>query len=112
MGIMRKMKRNEEKEQADQISKETKKNVGEWVRKVIQSGKDYADDKHREHVAQAQYRIQSDLMEVCGVGEPSQIDYDNPHVKILLLNCDPVNQRLLVNPKLRHIVYEKMDAET
>lgn len=112
MGIIRRMKRSAEQLQADELQHETRRYVNGWLREILRKGGEYADDKHREHVAAARARILPDLMEICGVGEPSQVDYDNPHVKILMLNCDPVNQMMLKNPRLRHTVYEKMDPET
>lgn len=112
MGIIRKMKRTAEQEEAARVERESKKQFGQWFREVLKSGRDFADDKHREFVAGARAKILPDLMEICGVAEPSQIDYDNPHVKILLLNCDPVNQMMLKNFRTRQKVYNKMDEDT
>lgn len=111
MSIMGKMKKEQEKEYKEE-GKKANKRVTEWFRGVMKSGREFADEKHEEAVALARANRINDFMEICGVGEPSQIDYDNPHVRILWLECDPVNMRMLTNPKLRHIVYEKMDAET
>ena len=101
-----------QKEQADEAQKETNRLVSGWLRKCIESGQEWADEKHRQHVALARSQITNDLMEICEVGDPANIDYNNPHVKIQLLMCDPVNQRLAHNPKLRQRLYDKMDDET
>lgn len=104
--------RKAEKEQADQVEKETKRLIGRWFAKCIKTGQEWADEKHKEHVAMARANLQPDLMEICGVGDPANIDYDNPHVKLELLMADPVNQRLAHNPRFRDRLYEKMDPET
>lgn len=112
MGWMRKQKRKAEQEQAEEANKATKKEVDGWFRKLCDSAEEYADEKHRKQVMMAEYDRRFDFMEICGVGEYEQIDWDNPHVKILKLTCDPVNMRYFANPKYRHKVYEKMDADT
>lgn len=101
-----------EKETAAEAEKETRRLITGWFKKCMQTGQEWADEKHREHTAAARAQLQPDLMEICGVGDPANIDYDNPHVKILWLMADPVNQRLAHNPKLREKLYDKMDDET
>lgn len=104
--------RKKEKEQADEVQKETTRLINGWFRKCMQSGQEWADEKHKEHVAAARANIRFDLMEMCGVGQPEDIDYDNPHVKIAWMMADPVNQRLAHNPRLREKLYAKMDEPT
>ena len=111
MSITGKMRREQEKEYKEE-GKEANRRVTGWFKKVMESGRDYADEQHEKVVAMARANRLNDFMEICGVGEPSQIDYDNPHVKILWLECDPVNVRMLTNPKYRQKVYDKMDPET
>ena len=112
MGWTRRKKRQSEREQADEANRATKKQVDSWFRKILKSGEQWADDKHRQQVMQAEYDRRFDFMEICGVGQYEDIDWDNPHVKITKLTCDPVNLRFFANPKLRYKVYEKMDPET
>ena len=112
MGWIRKQKRKADQEAAEDANKATKKEVDGWFRKLVDSAEEYADEKHRKMVLKAIYDCRFDFMEICGVGEYSQIDWDNPHVKILKLTCDPVNMRYFTNPKYRYKVYEKMDENT
>lgn len=112
MGWMRKQKRKAEQEQADEANKATKKEVDGWFRKLCDSAEEYADEQHRKIVLKAVYDMRFDFMEICGVGEYEQIDWDDPHVKILKLTCDPVNMRYFTNPKYRQKVYDKMDPDT
>lgn len=111
MSITGKMKREQEKEYKEE-GKEANRRVTGWFKKVIESGREYADEKHEQTVNMARADRLYDFMEICGVGEPSQIDYNNPHVKILWLECDPVIMRMLTNPKYRQKVYDMMDEET
>lgn len=101
-----------EKELADEVQKEQTRLINGWFRKVLQTGEEWADEQHEKHVTMARANSQGLMMEACGVSDPANIDYDNPHVKIIWLMCDPVNQRLAHNPKLRTKLYDKMDEET
>lgn len=112
MGWTRKKRRQSEQEMADEANRTTKKEVDGWFKRVLDRGSEWADEKHRQVVNQAVYDRRFDFMEICGVGEYEAIDWENPHVKILKLACDPVNMRLFANPKLRSKVYDKMDPET
>lgn len=103
--------RQQGKETAKEVNKEQTRLINGWFRRCMEKGSEWADDKHREHVALARNNLTPDLMEICGVGEPSQIDHDNVHVKILWLMADPVNQRLAHNPRYRQRLYDKMDDE-
>jgi len=111
MGKFRKEQR-EQKKQADRAGKQANRTITGWVNGVLDKGTAFVDQKHDEAVALARYNRQQDFMEMCGVGEPSEIDYDNPHVRINWLLCDPVNVRLAQNPKLRYRFYEQMDEAT
>lgn len=102
----------QEKEEIKKAQKETNRLVSGWLKKKLEYGNQWNDEKYKEYVALARASRQQDFMEICGVGDPANIDYDNPHVKILWLMCDPVNQRFAHNPKLRDRLYEQMDAET
>lgn len=104
--------RTSEKEQARETQKETNKKISGWVRKILDKGTEWADEQHEKTVMQAEASRYMDFMEICGVSDPADIDWDNPHVKIVKLTCDPVNIRFLANPKQRYRVYEKMDPET
>lgn len=112
MGWIRKQKRKSDQETAEEANKATKKQVDSWFRKLCDKGEEFADEQHERMVTKAVYDMRFDFMEICGVGEWSEIDWENPHVKILKLTCDPVNMRYFTNPKYRHKVYEKMDADT
>lgn len=111
MGKFRKYTKDET-EQARQANKVTKKQIDTWFRNKLQKGQEYADAKHAEAVAMIRANRMYDFMEMCGVGEPEQIDYDNPHVKINWLLCDPVNLRMVTNPKHRDKFYAMLDEAT
>lgn len=111
MGRFRKYT-NSEKEQAREANKKTKKQIDTWFKMKLQKGQEFADAKHAEAVAMIRANRMNDFMEMCGVGEPADIDYDNPHVKINWLLCDPVNIRLVTNHKLRPKFYALLDEKT
>ena len=111
MGKFRKYTRDE-KLQADQVNKSTRKLFRTWFKNKLEKGEEYADAKHAEYVAMVRASRMHDFMEMCGVGEPEQIDYDNPHVRINWLLCDPTNIMAVVNPKSRHRFYELLDEKT
>lgn len=111
MSATRKMQR-EEKKEAQKAAKKANRNVTKWLKGVLDKGTQFADEKHKEAVAMAKANRMNDFMELCGVNRYEDIDWENPHVKILCLGCDPVNVRFFTNPKLRQRVYDKMDPET
>lgn len=104
--------RTNEKKQAEEAQRTAHRSISEWVRGVLDRGTEFADQKHEEAVALARHNRMNDFMEMCGVGEPELIDYENPHVRINWLMCDPVNVRLVQNPKTRDRVYAQMDPAT
>lgn len=103
---------NDERKQAKEANKQTKKQVDSWFKAKLQKGQEYADAKHAEAVAMIRANRMYDFCEMCGVGDPANIDYDNPHVKINWLLCDPVNLRMVTNPKHRQKFYDLLDEET
>jgi len=111
MSAARKMQREEQKE-AKKAAKKANSRISQWLKGVLDKGTQFADEKHKEAVALAKANRMQDFMEICQVNRPEDIDWDDPHIKILCLECDPVNMRCLANPKLRQRVYDMMDAET
>lgn len=111
MGRFRHMHETE-KDRVEKQQKETERMISGWFQKCIRTGQEWADEKHKEHVASARAQLYPDFMEACGVTRVEDIDYDNPHVKIGWLLADPVNQRLAHNPRLRQRFYDKMDEAT
>lgn len=112
---MRKSAKTTEEIQAEQVeeaNKENKKRMAAWERildKKRELGEklyDFADEKHSEMVASVRLSRMDDFREICGSEE---IDYDNPHVRILWIFCDPMLNRWVTNPRKRDTVYDELN---
>lgn len=62
-------------------------------------------------VAQIRAHYLNDWMEICGVTRVEDIDYDNPHVHIQWLLCDPYWQRAIKKPKGKAEFFEQLTEE-
>ena len=101
-----------QKEQVEEANKENKKRMGAWERILDRKRAlgdklyDFADERHRDMVASVRLSRMDDFREICGSEE---IDYDNPHVRILWIFCDPMMNRWVTNPRKRDRVYEELN---
>lgn len=62
-------------------------------------------------VAQIRAHYLKDWMEICKVDRPEDIDYQNPHVHIQWLLCDPYWQRAIKKPKGKAEFLEQLTEE-
>ena len=105
---------NEEilEEQGEEAAKENKKRMTAWERildakyRLGERLYDFADERHRDMVASVRLSRTDDFREICGSEE---VDYDNPHVRILWIMCDPMMERWITNPRKRDRVYAEFD---
>lgn len=99
-------------EQVEEANKENKKRMAAWERildKKRELGErfyDFADERHRDMTAAARLSRMDDFREICG---SENIDYDNPHVRIIWIFCDPILNRWVTNPRKRDRVYEQLN---
>lgn len=75
--------------------------------------KDKIDDLHDNVSLQVRAKFLDDWCEICGVDDPKDIDYNEPHVAIEFLLCDPVNIKLLRSKRIedKQMVYSQMTEE-
>ena len=80
---------------------------------VKQFGKDKLRDMNDNVTVQVRSRFLDQWCEICGVTDPMDIDYNEPHVAIEYLLCDPVNIKLLrsKNQDDKQLVYSQMTDE-
>lgn len=82
--------------------------------KAIKEWKGEKIDKMHDDVS---FRVRANYLsqwcEYCGVQNPQDIDYNEPHVAIEYLLCDPVNIKLLrsKNDADKQLVYSQMTEE-
>ena len=62
---------------------------------VKQLGKDKLNDMNDNVSFQVRSRFLDQWCDYCGVTDPKDIDYNEPHVAIEYLLCDPVNIKLI-----------------
>ena len=62
---------------------------------VKQFGKDKMNDMNDSVSFQVRSRFLDQWCDYCGVTDPKDIDYNEPHVAIEYLLCDPVNIKLI-----------------
>ena len=62
---------------------------------VKQFGKDKLNDMNDNVSFQVRSRFLDQWCDYCGVTDPKDIDYNEPHVAIEYLLCDPVNIKLI-----------------
>ena len=82
------------------------KAIKEWERgKVEKMHDDVSFSVRAKYLAQ--------WCEYCGVDNPNDIDYNEPHVAIEYLLCDPVNIKLIRSKKQddKQLVYSQMTEE-
>lgn len=80
---------------------------------VKQFGKDKLNDMNDQVAFQVRAKFLDQWCEYCGVEDPKDIDYNEPHVAIEYLLCDPVNIKLIrsKNPADKMLVYSQFTEE-
>lgn len=80
---------------------------------VKQFGKNKLNDMNDQVSLQVRAKFLDQWCEYCGVTDPKDIDYNEPHVAIEFLLCDPVNIKLIrsKNPADKMIVYSQFTEE-
>lgn len=89
------------------------KEIKNKVREFKNSGSKKINRAHDEVNYRVRAKYINRWMELSGVDRPEEIDYNEPHVAIEWLLCDPVNLKLIRsrNPKDRQRVYDLMTPE-
>ena len=87
------------------------KKVKRKVKDFQNSSKEKIDMQHEKVVYQVRQNYIVRWCEICGTDNPAEIDYNEPHVFIEHLLCDPVNLHKLRDKKTRHEIYEMMPPE-
>ena len=80
---------------------------------VKQFGKDKLNDMNDQVAFQVRAKFLDQWCDYCGVTDPKDIDYNEPHVAIEYLLCDPVNIKLIrsKNPDDKMLVYCQFTEE-
>lgn len=80
---------------------------------VKQMGKDKLEDVNDQVTFEVRSRMLDQWCDYCGVTDPKDIDYNEPHVAIEFILCDPVNIKLIrsKNPADKMLVYSQFTDE-
>lgn len=80
---------------------------------VKQMGKNKLNDMNDQVSMKVRAKFLDQWCEYCGVTDPKDIDYNEPHVAIEFLLCDPVNIKLIrsKNPADKMLVYCQFTEE-
>lgn len=80
---------------------------------VKQLGKDKLNQMNDNVTIQVRAKFMDAWMDYCGVDDPMDIDYNEPHVAIEFLLCDPVNIKLIRSKKMedKQKVYDQFTDE-
>lgn len=80
---------------------------------VKQFGKNKLNDMNDQVAFQVRAKFLDQWCDYCGVTDPKDIDYNEPHVAIEYLLCDPVNIKLIrsKNPDDKMLVYCQFTEE-
>ena len=83
------------------------------IKAMKEMGRDRIDRMHDDVSFQVRAKYLGQWCEYCGVDNPNDIDYNEPHVAIEWLLCDPVNIKLIRSKKKedKQIVYDQMTPE-
>lgn len=93
--------------ESERLTKKIKRKLKDFQN----ASNDKINDQHEKVVFQVRANYLQRWCEICGTDNPAEIDYNEPHVFIEHLLCDPVNMHKLRNAKTRQEVYDLMPPE-